>query len=96
MRSEREDEGVDQRLDEGRILYDLLEIRETDKAPRRIVDGVGADRVIDRQQQRQPDQQQDVKDRRCDQGYFEHIASVQEEVKAGDRLGNWFGEGGHR
>ena len=96
LRSEREDEGVDQRLDEDRILHDLLEIRETDEAPRRIVDCVGADRVIHREQQRQSDQQQHVKDRRRDQDHAEHVAPVQEEAKARDRLGDWLSDGGHR
>ena len=96
LRSEREDEGVAQRLDESRVFDDLLEVRQTDKLPGRIVDRVGADRIIDREQKRQTDQQQDIDDRRRDQNRFEHVAPVQHEVKAGDRLGDRFCDDGHR
>jgi hypothetical protein len=56
LRSEREDEGIRQCLDESRVLDDLGEIRKTDKAPGGIVDRVGADRVIDREEKRKSDQ----------------------------------------
>ena len=88
LRSEREDEGVAQRLGESRVLHDLLEIRQADEAPRGIVDRVGADRVIHRQQERHADQQQHVEDRRCDEDRAEHVAPVQDEPKARGRLGD--------
>src|SRR6185312_15961081 len=92
---ERKDEGVDQRLDERRVLYDLLEIREADKSPGRIVDGVSAYRIIDREQKRQSDQQQDIDQRGRHQDGLEHLTSIEQEVKAGDRLCNGFSDDGH-
>jgi hypothetical protein len=46
------------------------------------LDRVGAERVVDREQERQANQQQDVEDRRCDQNRFEYLAPVQDEMKA--------------
>ena len=73
-----------------RILQDLLEIRQADEAPRGIVDRVGADRVIHREQKRHADQQQDVKDRGRDEDGAEHLAPVQHEAKARCRFRDWF------
>ena len=92
LRSEREDEGVAQRFQKDRVLHDLLEIRQADEAPRGIVDRVGADRVIYREQKRHANQQQDIKDRRRDEDGAEHIAPVQDEPKARGRFGDWFSD----
>src|SRR4029078_13054173 len=73
LRAECKDEGVTKRVEERRILQDLLEVRQTDKLPARIVDRIGAERIVDREQQRQTDQQQDVDDRRRDQDRLQHL-----------------------
>ena len=101
LRAECEDEGVAQGVEEGRVLQDLIEIVQTDELPGRIVDRIGAERVVDREQQRQADEQQHIEDRRRDQDRFKHAAAVKDEVKArnrsGDRfLGNGFRDDGHR
>jgi hypothetical protein len=56
LRSEREDEGVAQRLEKIRVFDDLREVRETDELPGWIVNRISADRIIHREQERQTDQ----------------------------------------
>ena len=74
LRAEREDEGIAQRLPKNRVLHDLHKIRQTDETIAWIVDRVGADRVIDRQQKRHADQHQHIEDCGRDENRPEHVA----------------------
>ena len=97
LRSEGEKEGIPERVQEHRIAQDLFEIRQSHEAPRRIVDRIGADRIIDGQQERQADQQQHIEHRRRDQNRAEHIAAIHDETEARDRRGDdGFGNVDHR
>jgi len=88
LRAEGEDEGVVERVAEARVFEDVDEIRQSDEFPGRIVDRVGADRVIHRHQERHADQQQHVEDGGGDEERAENVAPVQYEPDARDRLRN--------
>jgi hypothetical protein len=88
LRSEGEDEGIPERLPEGWVFDDIGKVLQPDEAPRRVVDRVGADRIIHRHQERHADQQQHIEDGRRDEDRAENVAAVQNEAEGRDRFCN--------
>src|SRR6516225_4712074 len=96
LRAEGEEKGVAERLQEDRVVQDLSKIGEPHEAPGRIIDRVGAERIIHREQERHTDQKQDVEDRGRYEDRAQHVAAVQNELKARCSLcGDWIGDDSH-
>src|SRR6185312_10709033 len=96
LRAEGEDEGVEQCGAKDVAAKDLEEISQADEMIALIVDRIGADRVIDREQEGGADQRQDVENRRRDEDRPENGGAVEDEPERRASFGEFFGDGDHR